>query len=53
MKVIIFGGSGFRSTNREILVQRQHQVISVSRHGKPATLSASWSHPVGMLRCYS
>ena len=30
----------------KILVQRQHQVISVSRHGKPATLSASWSHQV-------
>ena len=47
MKVIIFGGSGFLGQQiAKILVQRQHQVISVSRHGKPATLSASWSHQV-------
>ncbi|MGC3482906.1 NAD-binding protein, partial [Enterococcus faecalis] len=43
MKVIIFGGSGFLGQQiAKILVQRQQQVISVSRHGKPATLSASW-----------
>ena len=46
MKVIILAVAVLGQQIAKILVQRQHQVISVSRHGKPATLSASWSHQV-------
>ena len=54
MKIIILAVAVFRSTNRKILVQRQHQVISVSRHGKRHALRIlEPPSAVGMLRCYS
>lgn len=47
MKIAIFGGSGFiGQTAVEELVNRGHQVTSISRSGKPDQLTASWSKKV-------
>ncbi|MEI5990691.1 hypothetical protein A5881_002196 [Enterococcus termitis] len=47
MNITIFGGSGFIGQKlAEELIIRGHNVTSVSRRGKPADLSSSWSEKV-------
>ncbi|EOL45185.1 NAD(P)H-binding protein [Enterococcus caccae] len=47
MQITIFGGSGFIGQKlAEELVTRGHNVTSISRKGKPADLSSSWSEKV-------
>lgn len=47
MNITIFGGSGFIGQKlAEELIIRGHNVTSISRRGKPADLSSSWSEKV-------
>ncbi|MGX7243822.1 NAD-dependent epimerase/dehydratase family protein [Enterococcus quebecensis] len=51
MKITIFGGSGFIGQKlTEELVHRGHNVTSISRSGKPANLTTSWSQKVHWIR---
>ncbi|WP_348921102.1 NAD(P)H-binding protein [Enterococcus rotai] len=51
MQITIFGGSGFIGQKlTEELVNRGHDLTSISRHGKPTDLSSSWSKKVRWIR---
>lgn len=51
MNITIFGGSGFIGEKlAEELVNRGHNVTSISRSGKPTDLSSSWSTKVQWFR---
>ncbi|MFT8329671.1 MAG: NAD(P)H-binding protein [Oenococcus oeni] len=47
MKIVVFGGSGFIGQKLlEILVERGHDIISVSRHGRPDSLTEKWADKI-------
>lgn len=51
INITIFGGSGFIGQKlTEELVNRGHDLTSISRHGKPTDLSSSWSKKVHWVR---
>ncbi|GGC96499.1 NAD-binding protein [Enterococcus wangshanyuanii] len=47
MNIVIFGGSGFIGTALcKELIQHKHTVTSISRHGRPNTLTEEWANDV-------
>ncbi|AZZ61014.1 NAD(P)H-binding protein [Oenococcus sp. UCMA 16435] len=47
MKIVVFGGSGFIGQKvLEILEEKGHQIISVSRHGRPSNLTQNWADKI-------